>query len=148
MKKKLLWVFSALLFVGLFLGISNKPAEVQAATLQKTTIPSRFRGTWYLATSKKKVKKYHITKTNINLDGMDNPRVYKYTAKAYRSVKLSTPKKVLIKVKKNKLTYYYIGGRIYPVTLSSNHKTLSDKSSMHTYYRSKSAALKHYKKLG
>lgn len=144
MKKKLLLFFSAFLFLGLFLGINSQ--STQAATLQKTSVPSRFRGTWYLATSKKKVKKYHITKTHINLDGMENPRVYKYTSKAYRKIKLSTPKRVLIKVKKNTLTYYYIGGRIYPVTLSSSHKTLKDKTAMHTYYRSKSAALKHYRR--
>ncbi|QNQ82323.1 hypothetical protein FP435_03455 [Lactobacillus sp. PV037] len=146
MKRLKLLGIALLVFIGV-VGVSDKVnvKSAQASVLKTTTVPKRFRGTWYLATSRKKVHAYKINSTRIKLDGV-NARVYKYSSKAYRATSLSIPSKVLISSKGNTLTFYYIGGRIYPLNLSSNHQSLRDASAMQTYYKSKSAALKHYRR--
>lgn len=146
MKKLRVFFIAFVAFLGL-MGMSEKlnTTSVSASTLKTTTVPKKFRGTWYLATSRKKATAYKITSTRIKLDGV-NARVYKYSSKAYHATSLSVPSKVLISSLGNTMYFYYIGGHIYPIQLSKNHASIKVIAGLPTtYYKSKSQALKHYR---
>ena len=67
--------------------ITNQSEQVSASVFQKTTVPKKFRGTWYSCWGNGKVQPFKITRTEINLAGCADggARVYKYTKRAYNA---------------------------------------------------------------
>ena len=49
--------------------ITNQSEQVSASVFQKTTVPKKFRGTWYSCWGNGKVQPFKITRTEINLAG-------------------------------------------------------------------------------
>ena len=58
------------LLVGMLLALTvvltiNQPKQVNASVFQKTTVPKKFRGTWYGYDYQKKLKAFKITSSKI-----------------------------------------------------------------------------------
>ena len=82
--------------------ITNQSEQVSASVFQKTTVPKKFRGTWYSCWGNGKVQPFKITRTEINLAGCADggARVYKYTKRAYNAKGSSH---LLIRTKGNRM---------------------------------------------
>jgi hypothetical protein len=131
--------------------VTNQPEQVSASVFQKTTVPKKFRGTWYRYWGDGKVKPFKITRTEINLDGCADSKagVYKYTKRAYNA-KGSLDfysSHLLIKAKGNRMWICVPHGQTSAAYVTNNHKTLYVFVTTwpNTYSKSKSAARKNYK---
>ena len=82
------------LFIGMLFAFAvvltiNQPKRVSASVFQKTTVPKKFRGTWYGYDYQKKLKPFKITSSKIVLAGYSDAgmktRTYKYTKRSHNS---------------------------------------------------------------
>lgn len=46
--KRILAFLAGIVFAILAVGVTNQPEQVSASVFQKTSVPKKFRGTWYL----------------------------------------------------------------------------------------------------
>ena len=131
--------------------ITNQSEQVSASVFQKTTVPKKFRGTWYRYWGNGKVKPFKITRTEINLDGCADGKggVYKYTKRAYNAKVSSTVSSShqLISSKGNRIRMSYPRSETTAAYVINNRKKLYVFVTTwpNTYYKSKSAARKNYK---
>lgn len=99
--KRILAFLAGILLAVSAIWVTNQPEQVSASVFQKTSVPKKFRGTWYYYVGNGKVKAYKITRTKINLAGCADGKggVYKYTKRAYNAKSGSSH--LLIKTKGN-----------------------------------------------
>lgn len=85
---------SFVLLIGMLFALTvvltiNQPKQVNASVFQKTTVPKKFRGTWYGYDYQKKLKAFKITSSKIVLAGYGDfsmkTRTYKYTKRSHNS---------------------------------------------------------------
>lgn len=145
--KRILAFLAGMLIAISAVWITNQPEQVSASVFQKTTVPKKFRGTWYYYVGNGKVKAYKITRTEINLDGCADgrTRVYKYTKRAYNAKSGSS--NLLIRTKGNRMWICVPHGQTSAVYVTNNRKTLYVFVTTwpNTYSKSKSAARRDYK---
>lgn len=131
--------------------VTNQSEQVSVSVFQKTSVPKKFRGTWYYYVGNGKVEAFKITRTEINLDGCADSKggVYKYTKRAYNA-KGSLDfysSHLLIKAKGNRMWICVPHGQTSAAYVTNNRKTLYVFVTTwpNTYSKSKSAARKNYK---
>lgn len=126
--------------------ITNQSEQVSASVFQKTTVPKKFRGTWYSCWDNGKVQPFKITRTEINLAGCADggARVYKYTKRAYNAKGSSH---LLIRTKGNRMWICAPHGQTSTAYVTNSRKNLYVvvDTWVDTYYKSKSAARKNWK---
>ena len=126
--------------------ITNQSEQVSASVFQKTTVPKKFRGTWYRYWGNGKVKPFKITRTEINLDGCADGKggVYKYTKRAYNAKGSSH---LLIRTKGNRMWICAPHGQTSTAYVTNSRKNLYVFVTTwpNTYSKSKSAAKRNYK---
>lgn len=121
----------------------------QASVFQKTSVPKKFRGTWYGYDYNNRLKGFKITSTKIVLAGYTEAgvktRTYKYTEPAHVSY-ADYNSHQLIKSKGNRMLMSYPNGETAVAYVTGNHKKLYVGINMwvDTYYKSKSAAKKNH----
>lgn len=132
--------------------VTNQPEQVSASVFQKTTVPKKFRSTWYRYWGDGKVKSFKITRTEINLDGCADggkARTYKFTKRAYNAKVSSTVSSShqLISSKGNRIRMSYPRSETTAAYVTNNRKNLYVFVTTwpNTYSKSKSAARKNYK---
>lgn len=154
MKVKRFLVFLAgILFAISAVWITNQPEQVSASVFQKTSVPKKFRGTWYGYGVQNKLKAYKITRSRIRLAGYsDNnfkTRTYKLTDKSRNATGNynSYISHQLIKSKGNRMQMSYPSGETAVAYVTSKRKKLyvGIDTAVDTYYKSKSAAKRNHK---
>lgn len=149
--KKFLAFLAGILLAVSAIWVTNQPEQVSASVFQKTTVPKKFRGTWYRYWGNGKVKPFKITRTKINLDGCADGKggVYKYTKRAFNAKgSLSYfSSHLLIKTKGNRMWICVPHGQTSAAYVTNNRKTLYVFVTTwpNTYSKSQSAARKNYK---
>lgn len=149
--KKFLAFLAGILLAVSAIWVTNHSEQVSASVFQKTTVPKKFRGTWYRYWGNGKVKPFKITRTEINLDGCADGKggVYKYTKRAYNAKVSSTVSSShqLISSKGNRIRMSYPRSETTAAYVTNNRKKLYVFVTTwpNTYYKSKSAARKNYK---
>ncbi|NRO29108.1 hypothetical protein [Lactobacillus helveticus] len=145
--KRILAFLAGMLLAVSAVWLINQPEQVSASVFQKTTVPKKFRGTWYRYWGNGKVKPFKIKRTEINLDGCADGRggVYKYTKRAFNAK--SDSSHLLIKTKGNRMWICTPHGQTSAAYVTNNRKTLYVFVTTwpNTYSKSKSAARKNYK---
>lgn len=145
--KRILAFLAGILLAVSAIWVTNQPEQVSASVFQKTTVPKKFRGTWYSYWRNGKVKPFKITRTKINLDGCADGKggVYKYTKRAYNAKSGSS--QLLIKTKGNRMWISAPHGQTSAVYVTNNRKTLYVFVTTwpNTYSKSKFAAKINYK---
>ena len=145
--KRILAFLAGILLAVSAIWVTNQPEQVSASVFQKTTVPKKFRGTWYRYWGNGKVKPFKITRTNINLDGCADGKggVYKYTKRAYNAKNGGS--RLLIKTKGNRMWINVPHGQTSAAYVTNNRKILYVFVTTwpNTYSKSKSAARKNYK---
>lgn len=151
--KRILAFLAGMLIAISAVWITNQPEQVSASVFQKTTVPKKFRGTWYYYVGNGKVGAFKITRTKINLSGYGDDgtkaRTYKFTKRAHNA-KVSSKaysSHQLISSKGNRMQMSYPGGQTAAAYVTNNRKKLYVFVTTwpNTYYKSKSAARKDYK---
>ena len=145
MKRILAFLAGMLIAISAF-WITNQSEQVSASVFQKTTVPKKFRGTWYSCWGNGKVQPFKITRTEINLAGCADggARVYKYTKRAYNAKGSSH---LLIRTKGNRMWICAPHGQTSTAYVTNSRKNLYVvvDTWVDTYYKSKSAARKNWK---
>ena len=142
------------LLVGMLLALTvvltiNQPKQVNASVFQKTTVPKKFRGTWYGYDYQKKLKAFKITSSKIVLAGYGDSsmktRTYKYTKRSHNS-QADYSSHQLIKCSGNRMLMSYPNGETAAAYVTGNRKKLYVGINMwvDTYYKSKAAAKKNH----
>ena len=149
--KKILAFLAGILLAVSAIWVTNQPEQVSASTFQKTTVPKKFRGTWYYYVGNGKVEAYKITRNEINLAGCADGKggVYKYTKRAFNA-KGSLDyysSHLLIKTKGNRMWICAPQGQTSAAYVANNRKKLyvGVDTWVDTYYKSKSAAKRNHK---
>lgn len=149
--KRILAFLAGILLAVSAIWVTNQPEQVSASVFQKTSVPKKFRGTWYYYVGNGKVKAYKITRTKINLAGCADGKagVYKYTKRAFNA-KGSLDyysSHLLIKTKGNRMWISSPHGQTSAAYVTNNRKKLYVFVTTwpNTYYKSKSAARRNYK---
>ena len=144
--KRILAFLAGMLIAISAVGVTNQPEQVSASVFQKTTVPKKFRGTWYGCWGNGKVQPFKITRTEINLAGCADGKggVYKYTKRAYNAKGSSH---LLIRTKGNRIRMSYPRGETAAAYVTNNRKNLYVFVTTwpNTYSKSKSAAKRNYK---
>lgn len=147
--KRILAFLAGIVFAILAVGVTTQSDEVSASVFQKTSVPKKFRGTWYGYDYNNKLKGFKITSTKIVLAGYAEAgvktRTYKYTEPAHMS-HADYDSHQLIKSKGNRMLMSYPNGETAVAYVTGNHKKLYVGINMwvDTYYKSKSAAKKNH----
>ncbi|GFP00087.1 hypothetical protein [Lactobacillus helveticus] len=145
--KRILAFLAGMLIAISAVWITNQPEQVSASVFQKTTVPKKFRGTWYRYWGNGKVKSFKITRTEINLDGCADSKggVYKYTKRAFNAKSGSSH--LLIKTKGNRMWICAPHGQTSAAYVTNNRQKLYVFVTTwpNTYSKSKSAAQRNYK---
>ena len=145
--KKFLAFLAGILFAVSAIWVTNQSEQVSASVFQKTSVPKKFRGTWYYYVGNGKVKAYKITRTKINLAGCADGKggVYKYTKRAYNAKSGSSH--LLIKTKGNRMWICSPHGQTSAAYVTGDRKKLYVvvDTWVDTYFKSKSAARKNWK---
>ena len=129
--------------------VTTQPNEVSASVFQKTSVPKKFRGTWYGYDYNKKLKAFKITSSRIVLAGYAEAgmktRTYKYTERAHMS-HADYNSHQLIKSKGSRMLMSYPNGETAAAYVVGNRKKLYVGINMwvDTYYKSKAAAKKNH----
>ncbi|WP_195922530.1 hypothetical protein [Lactobacillus crispatus] len=127
----------------------NQPKQVNASVFQKTTVPRKFRGTWYGYDYQKKLKAFKITSSKIVLAGYGDSaiksRTYKYTNRAHNS-HADYSSHQLIKCRGNRMLMSYPMGENSAAYVANNRRKLyvGINTWVDTYYKSKAAAQKNH----
>lgn len=149
--KKCLIIFSTVIAV-LSVLITVNPNKVKAATFIRTNVPAKYRGTWYVKRiSDGKLATYKISKSQINLTCLSakkNTKTYKYTNKAHSTILKDPMKYQLIDKSKNYLLVTIPTGQSIGLLTSNKNKVMyvSYGQGIESYYKSKTAAKKNYKR--
>ncbi len=150
--KRILAFLAGILLAVSAVWVTNQTEQVSASVFQKTSVPKKFRGTWYYYVGNGKVQAFKITRTKINLSGYADggkARNYKFTKRAYNA-KVSSKvysSHQLISSKGNRIRMSYPHGQTSAAYVTNNRKKLYVFVTTwpNTYYKSKSAARKNYK---
>ncbi|MGN8864874.1 hypothetical protein ACTND0_04150 [Lactobacillus amylovorus] len=144
--KRILAFLAGMLIAISAVGVTNQPEQVSASVFQKTTVPKKFRGTWYGCWGNGKVQPFKITRTEINLAGCADGKggVYKYTKRAYNAKGSSH---LLIRTKGNRMWICAPHGQTSTAYVTNSRKNLYVFVTTwpNTYSKSKSAAKRNYK---
>lgn len=150
--KRILAFLAGILVAVSAVWLTNQPEQVSASVFQKTSVPKKFRGTWYMCRGNGKVQPFKITRTEINLAGCADGgiRVYKYTKRAYNakgSSNLLISSHLLIRTKGNRMWISVPHGETATAYITNSRKNLYVFVTTwpDTYYKSKSAARKNWK---
>ena len=150
--KRILAFLAGMLLAISAVWVTNQSEQVSASVFQKTSVPKKFRGTWYYYVGNGKVEAFKITRTKINLSGYADggkARTYKFTKRAYNAKVSSTVSSShqLISSKGNRIRMSYPRGETTAAYVTNNRKKLYVFVTTwpNTYYKSKSAARKNYK---
>lgn len=148
--KRILAFLAGIVFAILAVGVTTQSDEVSASVFQKTSVPKKFRGTWYGYDYNNKLKGFKITSTKIVLAGYAEAgvktRTYKYTEPAHMS-HADYNSHQLIKSKGNRMLMSYPNGETAVAYVTGNHKKLyvGIDTWVDTYYKSRSAARRNHK---
>lgn len=149
--KRILAFLAGILLAVSAIWVTNQPEQVSASVFQNTTVPKKFRGTWYRYWGNGKVKPFKITRTEINLDGCADGKggVYKYTKRAFNAEGSLDyfSSHLLIKTKENRMWICVPHDQTSAAYVTNNRKTLyvDVDTWVDTYYKSKSAAKRNHK---
>ena len=146
---------SFVLLIGMLFALTvvltiNQPKQVNASVFQKTTVPKKFRGTWYGYDYQKKLKAFKITSSKIVLAGYGDAemktRTYNYTKRSHNS-HADYSSHQLIKCSGNRMLMSYPMGENAAAYVTSNRKKLyvGIDTWVDTYYKSKAAAKKNHR---
>lgn len=147
--KRILAFLAGILLAISAVWITNQPEQVSASVFQKTTVPKKFRGTWYGCWGNGKVQPFKITRSEINLTGCADggARVYKYTKRAYNAKGNDYGSHLLIKTRGNRMWICAQHGQTSAACVTNNRKKLyvGVDTWVDTYYKSKAAAKRNHK---
>lgn len=147
--KRILAFLAGIVFAILAVWVTTQSNEVSASVFQKTSVPKKFRGTWYGYDYNNRLKGFKITSTKIVLAGYAEAgvktRTYKYTEPAHMS-HADYNSHQLIKSKGNRMVMSYPNGETAAAYVTGNRKKLYVGINMwvDTYYKSKAAAKKNH----
>lgn len=148
--KRILAFLAGILLAVSAVWVTNQPEQVGASVFQKTSVPKKFRGTWYGYDYHKKLKAFKITRSRIVLSGYAETgvktRTYKYTNRAHNS-HADYASHQLIKSNGNRMQMSYPSGETAAAYVTGNRKKLyvGIDTWVDTYYKSKSAARRNHK---
>lgn len=148
--KRILAFLAGIVFAILAVWLTTQSNEVSASVFQKTTVPKKFRGTWYGYDYNKKLKAFKITSSKIVLAGYGDAemktRTYNYTKRSHNS-HADYSSHQLIKCSGNRMLMSYPMGENAAAYVTSNRKKLyvGIDTWVDTYYKSKAAAKKNHR---